>query len=276
MGPRIFGIPAAHAPVVAIIRRGPSGWCHVGRWRPEVGTYEPGSWLRGTIYPQRCDLSPDGRWLVYFTLKAGARWDIGATYLAVSRLPWLTALAAWETCGTWTRGLHFVDDRRTWDAGDPGAGEIGPLRKRYGLAGTRPATFAVERRRGWLESADTPARTADDAWDERRAQHVTMEKPRPDDPATRLAAAGRHAAFRDMEPSWGRPRYAIVDAGGSRRLDGVQWADWDRRGRLLVATDAGALEVREAPFDARSASWTTDLGTLRPEAIEPPSEARRW
>jgi hypothetical protein len=116
MGPRIFGILARDASTIAIVRRGPSGWCHVSRWEPEHGELTPGSWLRGTIYPQRCDLSPDGRWLMAFVLKGGARWSVGDTYLAVSRLPWLTALAAWSTCGTWTRGLHFVDDQSgpTW------------------------------------------------------------------------------------------------------------------------------------------------------------------
>ena len=28
------------------------------------------AWLHGRIYPERCDLSPDGRWLAYFTLRA--------------------------------------------------------------------------------------------------------------------------------------------------------------------------------------------------------------
>jgi len=275
VGPRIFGIPASHAATVAVIRRGPSGWCHVGRWEPDAGTWEAGSWLHGTIYPQRCDLSPDGRWLVYFALKGGARWDIGATYLAVSRLPWLTALVAWGTGGTWTRGLHFVEVRRTWDPGDPDEGDPQPLRRRFGLAGTRAATFAVERRRGWTETADTPQREAGDAWDEQRAERVTLEKPRPGTPATLLLVSGRYAAFRDMGPSWGRPRYALME---ERRqpLAGVQWADWDRQGRLLVATDAGELQVRDAPFDGRSASWSLDLARLRPQPIEPPEDARRW
>ena len=32
MGPRTFGIIALHAPVVAVIRRGPSDWMHLSRW----------------------------------------------------------------------------------------------------------------------------------------------------------------------------------------------------------------------------------------------------
>ena len=275
MGPRIFGIPASNAATVAVIRRGPSGWCQVGRWEPELGTYTAGSWLHGTIYPQRCDLSPDGRWLLFFTLKGNARWDVGATYIAISRLPWLTALAAWGTCGTWTRGLHFAD-RQTWEVDDPAVGDLAPLRRRYGLAITRAATFAVERRRGWNESADTPVRAPDDHWDEQRAARVTMEKPRPEDPDTRLSVSGRYAAFRDMGPAWGHARYALIVGVDTRPLDGVQWADWAQTGRLLVATGDGALEVREAPFGPGSATWSTDLAVLTPEPVEPPAEAHRW
>jgi hypothetical protein len=34
------------------------------------------------------------------------------TYFAVSKVPWLKALAAWETCGTWTWGCEFSDSGR--------------------------------------------------------------------------------------------------------------------------------------------------------------------
>ena len=64
MSPRLFGIPAARAPIVAVLRRGPSDWSHVGRWDVARGLYEPGAWIRSNLYPQRCDLSPDGRLLV--------------------------------------------------------------------------------------------------------------------------------------------------------------------------------------------------------------------
>jgi hypothetical protein len=287
-GPRLFGIPATDAPVVAVIRRGPSGWTHLGRWDTDHDRYEAGSWLRGTIFPQRSDLSPDGRWFAYFALKGGARWPAGATYIAVSRLPWLTALVAWATDGTWTRGCHFtepggppVGGPRPTDA--PGlsaaVGDPAPLLERYGLAWTRAATFAVERRRGWTETADTPPRGDDDPWDERRASRVTMEKPRPGDARTRLLVSGRYAAFRDMQPRWGPPRYAVRPGDGTARdtaLADVQWADWDSRGRLLVATAHGELQVREDATDARSVAWRQDFAAMRPAPVEPPAEAGQW
>jgi hypothetical protein len=86
--PRIYCIPATRAPVAAVLARGPSDWVRLGRWDVEHDEYEHGAWLAGTVYPQRCDLSPDGRWFAYFALKPSSTWDAGSTYIAVSRLPW--------------------------------------------------------------------------------------------------------------------------------------------------------------------------------------------
>jgi hypothetical protein len=277
MGPRLFGIPATESPVVAVIRRGPSGWCHLGRWDPDAGTYEPGAWTRGAIYPQRCDLSPDGRWVVTFTLKASSSWGPGATFVAVSRLPWLTALAAWGTDGTWTRGLCFVPrGSAAYPPPPPDVGDLAPLLRRYALDRRRPRTFAVERDRGWTETEDTPPRGDDDPWDERRIDRLTMEKPRPGDGVTRLLVRGWYAAYRGGEPGRGPARYAVAD-GGARELPlhGVQWADWTRDGRLLVATTDGELQVREDPRDP-AAVWRFDCASLLPDPAPPPALAHDW
>ena len=261
---------------MAVIRRGPSSWCRVYRWDPARRTIEPGSWFHGTIYPQRCDLSPDGRWLVYFALKGNAGWQIGQTYLAVSRLPWLNALVAWSTCGTWTRGLHFTDDRGRFDPADPDHGDAAPLRRRFGLAGTSPVTFAVERRRGWQETPDTPPRSSLDAWDERRADEVTMVRAHPRIGDLQLLVSGRHAAFRDHAPAWGRPRYRLGSRTERTQLEEAQWADWSATGDLLVATTAGALEIRSQPFGRDDVVWRYPMASERPDPEPPPPEAGRW
>jgi hypothetical protein len=273
-GPRLFGIVATEAPVVAVLRRGPSAWCHVARWWVDGDIrYEPGAWLHGTIYPQRCDLSPDGRYLCWFTLHPGASWPLGATYVAVSRLPWLTALVAWGTGGTWTRGLHFVPTGTgtVVDAPDHGSLTGSP----YGLAHTLSATFAVERRRGWTETPDTPPRSPNDYWDERRSEQVTMQKESPAGGSVLLAHGG-FAAFRSMDQRWyGGPEYAVRSPDGVRvRLDGVQWADWAPDGRLLVATVDGRLEVRSAPGD--EVLWSRDVGADIPDPVRAPDDVRTW
>jgi hypothetical protein len=277
--PRIFCIPALEAPVAAVIRRGPSSWSHVGRWDIADGTYQAGSWLRGTLYPQRCDISPDGRWLAYFALKPGATWDVGATYIAISRLPWLSALAAWQTCGTWTLGLRFDLDRSAWGVNDPSVGDLQPIRRRFGLVPNADVTFAVERRRGWSESADTPSKEAEDPWEIRRAPRITMEKPRPGDARTVLRVSGTYAALRRSMPGQERiADYVLVDDGRPLLLADIQWADWDADGRLLVATTDGCIQIRDLRTGDASGDVVSevDLAAFKPEPTPPPPSAYAW
>lgn len=272
--PRIFGIPATRAPVVAVLRRGPSDWWHVGRWDLERLQFEPGSWFKGSLYPQKCDLSPDGRWLAYSALGGPADWPAGSIYEAISRLPWLTALAAWGVGTTYTRGFHFDDRSGTSELGPPDVGDASPCLQRYGLALNRPEQFAVERRRGWTETPSTAPRDAGDWWDERR--EVEMEKARPDAPGTRLVVEGSYAGFRSS-PDWHDPAvYSLHHADDIEILDDVQWADWDQTGRLLVATTAGHLELRVPGDGGHRVAHREDLSRLRPDPQPPPQWAHEW
>jgi hypothetical protein len=258
-----------------VLRRGPSAWCGIGRWDVDTGTYEPGAWLRGTLYPQRCDLSPDGRWLCYFALQASATWELGWTYVAVSRLPWLHALAAWGTAGTWTRGAHFVADPSA-RLSPPEHGSIPYERLRAGLAVTPPGSYAVERRRGWVEAPGSPARDHGDLWDERRAESLRMTKPQPNsEGSVRLEVTGGYAAFRAgvFAP---KAAYSVDDEGRNVELSDVQWADWAADGRLLVATRAGRLETRGARSWLEADSVVAELAHDEPAPREAPADARRW
>jgi hypothetical protein len=281
-GPRLFGIPALAAPIVAVLRRGPSDWSHVGRWNVERGVYEPGAWIKGNLYPQRCDVSPDGRWLCYFTLQGRVRatWAAGETYVAISRLPWLHALAAWGTAGTWTRGAHFTENREEQTLGDPDVGDTTALWKRYGMAVNRPATFAVERRRGWHESPETPPRAEHDMWDERRADHVVMRKAQPGAAAGAidLQVQGHFAAFREG-PMGTRTRdinYSLRHRSSVQPLPDTQWADWAPDGRLLIATTDGRLQIRRVEGERFAVESEVDLAPLQPAPEPAPANARRW
>jgi hypothetical protein len=272
--PRVFGVTATANDVVAVIRRGPSGWFHLGRWDLAHRTYEPGAWLHGTLYPQRCDLSPDGRYFSAFTLRPWrqAAWPAGNTYVSISRLPWLTSLAAWATAGTCSWGVAFAADRGVWDLGPPDVGDAEPLRRQWGLELNRAVAFAVERRRGWHETSDTPPRKANDYWDEQRGDRLRMEKLRPDGRA-RLVVGGHYAAFRG---TGSRANHYWLDTGdGATPLLGVQWAEWAADGMLLVATTSGALQIRDA-FRSGTPEWSVDLSSLVPAPAPPPQDARRW
>lgn len=271
--PRLFGIPATDSPFVAVIRRGPSKWWNIGLWDTATPRFETGAWFRGTLYPQRCDLSPDGRWLTYLALKPNADWDGGSTYVAISRFPWLRALAAWNVGTTYSRGFHFVDRSLGWQVGEPDVGSCAPCQKRYGVHPTRPAQFAVERRRGWTEAAASPPRGDNDAWDERRV--AVMEKRSVHGHV--LTARGLYAAFRGL-PDHFPPRessYALTRNDRVTELDDVTWADWDRHGRLLIATDDGRIQIREV-HQRDERVFEDDVSAYEPDAEPAPDWAAQW
>lgn len=180
------------------------------------------------------------------------------------------ALAAWEAGTTYTRGFHFTESLGESILGEPDVGDDAPILRRYGLGLYRLQQFAVERRRGWVESADTPPRPEGGHWDEGR--DVTMEEPQPGASAsTKLTVRRGYAAFRTM-PRWNDPaEYAIEHAGDLIVLDDAQWADWDRNGRLLVATLDGRVQIRT--FDGgQGVVWEEDLSVLQPD----PQPAPDW
>ena len=112
MHPRLFVIMAERSPRALILRRGPSSWYHLVLWNTGKDVFEQGAWFKGRLYEERCDLSPDGELFVYFALQ-GSRWRTShqGTWTAVSRAPWLHALALWPDGDTWGGGGRFVSDR---------------------------------------------------------------------------------------------------------------------------------------------------------------------
>lgn len=264
--PRLYCIPATRAPVVAVFRRGPSDWAHVGRWDLTAGRYEAGAWLRARIFPRRSDLSPDGRFLSYFAHDPKAEWEHGDSYVAVSRLPWLTALHACGTCGTWTRGYHFAEGRKPEGLPIP-----------FFLQPTPAVQFAVERRRGWDEAPDSPPRIEGDMWDQRR--NVRMLKAQPAGDRVLCVesvgwAGGEFGAAQAVDGL--RVRYSLETDGDLLVLDDLQWADWDAEGRLLVATRSGRIQLRTLAGDGLDTVFDEDLCALEPDPAPSPDWARGW
>jgi hypothetical protein len=112
---RLFVILASDKPTAVILRRGPSKWYHLIRWHMDRETFEPGAWFHGRIYEDKCDLSPNGELMVYFCHGGSSRLGYTDSWTAVSRAPWLHALALWpwgEKFGTYGGGGRFVGNRR--------------------------------------------------------------------------------------------------------------------------------------------------------------------
>ena len=67
--PRLFVIMARDAHVAVVIRRGPSSWSQLTLWDTDRDLFTEGSWFRGRIFAEKCDLSPDGELFVYAAYK---------------------------------------------------------------------------------------------------------------------------------------------------------------------------------------------------------------
>lgn len=269
--PRIYCIPALKAPIVAVFLRGPTNWSHVGRWDLAERRYEPGAWLRGRIFPRRSDLSPDGRFLCYFAHKPSATWEHGEAYVALSKLPWLTALHAFRTCGTWTRGYSFTENEGSEKPEDTA------LPIPYGLCSIAVIQFANERRRGWMEAADSPKRDPMDAWDERRNARIQKRQPG----GSRLLcveslgwAGGEFGVNQAVDGL--RVGYWLEVEGDIQLLDHLQWADWDSEGHLLVATRSGKLQVWNFDGGGLEVVFEEDLSLSKPNPVPAPAWAQRW
>lgn len=271
--PRIYCIPATAAPVAAVFRRGPSNWSHVGRWDLQRGHYEPGAWIGGRLFPRRSDLSPDGKVLCYFAHRPSSTWQHGEAYVALSKLPWLSALHVIPTCGTWTRGFHFVDGACSAQADIAGI----DLPRDIRLRATRAVQFATERRRGWTEAADSPPRAATDAWDEQRNARLCKQQPGGDALLCVESVGWPGGEFRGQQAIDGlRVRYWLEHGGDLDVLDDLQWADWDARGRLLCATRDGRLQIRILRGRTFDVVFEADLAALAPAPVAAPAWAQGW
>jgi hypothetical protein len=94
----------SHAAVV--IRRGPSNRAQLLSWDLTNDQFRKGQWFKGRVYEHHCDLSPSGRYLVYW---AGNHKAPYYHWTAVSRPPYLTAISLWPNNGSIGGGL-FDDE----------------------------------------------------------------------------------------------------------------------------------------------------------------------
>lgn len=85
---------ARDAPVGLVIWRGPARQFAALRWDRRTDLFELGQWMRGQIALRNSDLSPDGRFFVYFIQKYQlANTPNRGSWTAVSRVPYLKAIS---------------------------------------------------------------------------------------------------------------------------------------------------------------------------------------
>lgn len=271
---RIHLLAAQKAPFVVVIRRKPTRVFHVLRWNTRTDTLEAGSWFTGRLYEKRCDVSPDGEWMIYFAAGSGS----SPTWTGLARPPWLKAIAWHEGTGTWLGGGFWRDARTLCVTAYPG----------WATPDLQHATtrlpFAVERHDWARDAGDLEVLTHrfDRDW------QVDAEQSAP----RTTVAQGANWSVRGVTWSWTRrpstrhPTLRVrgpldTATGFAFALDeepgllaDADWADYDALGQLVFAR-AGVL-YRSVLADLRAGRITQSIdleGLQRPARPAPPGGA---
>lgn len=112
--PRLHVLMARDADTAVVIRRGPSRCTAFVGWNRSTDEFRVGQWLKGRIYERRCDISPDGKHLIYFAMNGRWQTETKGSWTAISRAPYLAALTLLAKGDCWHGGGLFVGSDAYW------------------------------------------------------------------------------------------------------------------------------------------------------------------
>lgn len=266
---RIHLLPAKQSPRIVVLQRKRAKLFHVITIDTERNTVEEGSWFRGKLYAMRCDVSFDGKYMIYMAMGANGR-----VWQGLCRLPWLTTLAHVECDSTWFGGGYFSGERLLSTNGHWGIGKIDlhhkaqlalkPYASRFGGEDLGVVCERLERdgfkREGerWGEERVVSARTyrveyeGGDGW---------LLRPSPKHPMLRARYAGylTHGYT-----------FAFTLDEHPELLEGASWACWDVSGCLWVARPGLVEKLTLHDLRHGRPSFSLDV-----EVLEPPAKVER-
>ncbi|EDN66679.1 conserved hypothetical protein [Beggiatoa sp. PS] len=111
---RLHVLFARESRFAVVIRRGPSKQvCTIG-WDRRKDKFSMGQWLKGKIYERRCDISPNGQYLIYFAMNGKPRSEVRGSWTAISKAPYLKAIGLWAKGDCWHGGGLFLSNTEFW------------------------------------------------------------------------------------------------------------------------------------------------------------------
>jgi hypothetical protein len=287
---RLYVLVSRNAPVGVIFRRGPSHQVLLIRWNLELDTFEPGQWLKGRIYERRCDLTPEGDMLLYFA----ANWKKPyQSWSAISRPPYLTALALWPKGDGWGGGGQFVSRDRialshrqgemaiATGFSTPNWLTVQQFGDRPGWGEDNPVWSERLQRDGWRLTI-SPEATKNDfgakVWIEYDPP-ITWQKTHPllpEEYALQMLILG----VMERNGPWYLIEHSIVRKSGNIETIGrSEWADWSRGGDLLFSQSGCLYRLRciDGVLGAvESSEMLADFSELEFQGVEAPKNARLW
>lgn len=169
MAARIYGILAPKANKVVLLRRGPSRLTLQLVWDLETDKFTCGQWIRAHVFCRRCDVSPDGRYLVgafsdykqrrKVTLSERTNAEAMRVWTAINRPPYYTALALWFSCGSYNNGgiwesktsVGLNNFYGSWEESKPVSGPVDARNLNLDTGEDEPLYSLLLRKRGWAD-----------------------------------------------------------------------------------------------------------------------------
>ena len=251
-------LPAKGSPYVAVIRRKPSKVFHIIRWNTQDDCLEYGSWFNGKLYPQRCDISFDGKWMVYLAM--GGR---GNTWNGVCLLPRLKTYLESDNIGTWFGGGYWKNEKELllngW--GEP-QGQIpfklGELKPQFGGEDLSVLYPRLERD-GWTRSGNNYGNKVEAKNSKKYIVNCENDdgwywQPSRKHPILRMYYRGyleRGYTFEFKLEDY----LEILDST-------VDWATWDFLGNLVLAKQGKLYKYELDDFKRGKPSFCKDLESL--------------
>ena len=273
----LWVIPAREADLAVILwevpaigRRGwLTYWVQMTIWNIKDDTFDTGQWIKAYIFNEWSDLAPDGSVFIYRGLKEQRPIEeqngYSNNWVAISRPPYFTALAFWNTSQQGSGGFFSTNQSLSLyneeaDELIPHPNHIPPSTLHIELLHNLDAHKALYEtqfgRRGWqLQNADKID------W---RNYWVNPSwiKPSPDNQYTLRMRRNLTGIY-----EWSLHETLLID---------FDWVDWDCKNRL-VGAKAGCLMVLDPSGPTSQSSILMDFNSQIPTTgIIAPEWANEW
>jgi hypothetical protein len=288
----LFVILARNAPTGVIFRRGPSKQVALIKWNLRDDTFEHGQWLKGRIYERRCDLSPKGDKLIYFAAKYGNKKGPD-TWTAISKPPYLTALAMWPNLGAWGGGglfesefttllNHLTNKREMVEGFKLGKNvKVRSIGEYAGRGEDNPIYHTRLLRDGWKLKHEGKhsdyQRKGPMSWEYTEPQ--TYEK-RITRKQNKYFLQMQIRGIGERQGDWYVIDHEALNETGASllKLPRTSWADWDSKGNLLYAQHGKLFRLswKGDKLDLSLAKELADFSDMKFESVIAPAKFRKW
>jgi hypothetical protein len=257
------------------------------RWDTARDTFERGHWFHGRIYTRRSDLSPDGELLAYFASQFNRRTvapdsDYTYAWTALSRPPWLTALALWPKGDCWHGGGLFLGNKRLLLNHRPERAKPHPRHRPQSLEVVSNPDAAGEDDPIYSQRLDRDGWVVRQKWQIEQRGYPEFYRTIAPEVRARSRRSGERSQTVLIERRIDGLRYRELfrtegfAAPVVPPVDAMDWLDWDQAGRLVVLGDGRIWSAEVVKAVAKPFRELLDLRGDMPEDREAPAAARSW